>query len=109
MTVSVYDESGAWTSGANYPDSVYLGSAVGYVEVTEDANVGHLYSIAGITRSGLETECYEYNVGIAILEFIWFNCFELPAKKCENPHEVHALPSPSNAHTFLQLLEHEVE
>ncbi|MBE7477782.1 MAG: T9SS type A sorting domain-containing protein [Ignavibacteriota bacterium] len=50
--VGVY--SGAWTSGANFPTTTYLGSGVG--------TNGALYSFGGNTSSLLGTECYKYDV-----------------------------------------------
>ena len=51
----------------------YLGSAVGY----SNGAVNKLYSIAGITASGLETECYEYDVPTDT----WTQIASLPADR----------------------------
>ena len=55
--VSIWDESGTWTSGANYPITTYNGTGVSYNDGTDD----WLFVMGGNTSSGLLTECYKYN------------------------------------------------
>ncbi|RKY99289.1 MAG: hypothetical protein DRQ13_02570, partial [Ignavibacteriae bacterium] len=58
QSLYVWDADGTWSTGANYPQNVYLGSAQGY----SNGSINKLFSVGGITASGLETECYEYDV-----------------------------------------------
>jgi hypothetical protein len=56
--VHIWDPSGDWTSGADYPITTYNGTGVSY----NDGTTNWLFVIGGNTTSGLRTECYKYNV-----------------------------------------------
>ena len=57
-TVTVWDESGTWTSGNGLPISTYNGIGVSY----NDGTTNYLFVMGGNTWSGLRNECYKYNV-----------------------------------------------
>ena len=58
QTVTVWDESGTWTSGAGFPISTYNGIGLSY----NDGTTNYLFVMGGNTWSGLRNECYKYNV-----------------------------------------------
>ena len=69
----VWDSNGTWSTGANYPQAMYLGGGQGY----SNGSTNYLFSIAGITGSGLETECYKYDFGTNT----WSPIASLPADR----------------------------
>ncbi len=60
---------GLFTSGSPFPDGVYMGSGIGVN--------GYVYSIGGNTNSGLNTECYKYEVATDT----WTAIASLPAAR----------------------------
>jgi hypothetical protein len=50
-----------FSSGATFPSTVYLGSGVGYTDISAKTTTGYLFSIGGLTISNTVSESYKYN------------------------------------------------